>query len=372
MSRTSTSQRHKTRSTKKKRNLSRTRAEVRNAVSHTNAEQISKRLNWLLPGDLLFADLKFHGNTSWLPRTLASLALCWAWAENRCLTDSFTYAAGWMQTLAGEGMVLTTYQGMMNALTKWTPSLLPILQQRFQRLMKQIGKDRWAVGDWVAIAFDGSRDAAPRTKSNERAYCAADYGNGKTARSKKNRNGKTKKGTRTGKVQPPAPHVWITLMWHVGLRLPWTWRLGPSNTSERTHVMQMIEEETFPENTLFCGDAGFVGYELWALILKRKFEFLVRVGGNVRLLVERGNVVLKSNMTVLSWPEHAVQAQQTPLRLRLVRVKIGRTEMWLLPSVMDKSKLSLDQIRELYKQRWGIEVCQADCTSSAGLYQLAG
>ena len=226
MSRTSTSQRRKTRSTNKKRSLSRTRAEVRNAVTHRNSEQISKLLNWLLPDDRLLADLKLHGNTSWLPRTLASLALCWAWAENRCLTDSFTYAAGWMQTLAGEGVVLTTYQGMMNALTKWTPSLLPILQQRFQRLMKQIGKERW-----VAIAFDGSRDAAPRTKFNERAYCAADYGNGKTARSKKNRNGKTKKGTRTGKVQPPAPHVWITLMWHVGLRLPWTWRLGSSNTS---------------------------------------------------------------------------------------------------------------------------------------------
>ena len=30
--------------------------------------------------------------------------------------------------------------------------------------------------------------------------------------------------------------------------------------------------------------------------------------------------------------------------------------MWLLTSVMDKSKQSLDQIRELYKQRWGIEV----------------
>ena len=88
--------------------LSRTRAEVRNAVTHRNSEQISKLLNWLLPDDRLLADLKLHGNTSWLPRTLASLALCWAWAENRCLTDSFTYAAGWTQTLAGDGVVLTT------------------------------------------------------------------------------------------------------------------------------------------------------------------------------------------------------------------------------------------------------------------------
>lgn len=30
--------------------------------------------------------------------------------------------------------------------------------------------------------------------------------------------------------------------------------------------------------------------------------------------------------------------------------------MWLLTSVLDKDKLSIKAIRELYKQRWGIEV----------------
>ena len=49
-------------------------------------------------------------------------------------------------------------------------------------------------------------------------------------------------------------------MWHMGLRLPWTWRLGPSNSSERDHVREMLKQEAFPENTLFCGDAGFIGY----------------------------------------------------------------------------------------------------------------
>lgn len=64
MSRTSNSRRRKTRSTNRKRNLSRTRAEVRNAVPCRNSEQISKLLNGLLPDERLFADLKLHGNTS--------------------------------------------------------------------------------------------------------------------------------------------------------------------------------------------------------------------------------------------------------------------------------------------------------------------
>ncbi len=65
------------------------------------------------------------------------------------------------------------------------------------------------------------------------------------------------------KSAAPRPQVWITMMWHMGLRLPWTWQLGPSNAGERADVMNMVEGGDFPENTLFCGDAGFVGYPLW-------------------------------------------------------------------------------------------------------------
>ena len=68
--------------------------------------------------------------------------------------------------------------------------------------------------------------------------------------------------------QPPKPQAWITLLWHMGLRLPWSWRLGPSNSSERAHVMELVGAGEFPSDTLFCGDAGFVGYPLWSAILR--------------------------------------------------------------------------------------------------------
>lgn len=360
MARRTKSQRRRARATKEqsraKRSHSRAATKGGSAASRGNLRQVFEMLDWLLPSDIQFAGLNVHGNTTWLPRTLVSLALCWAIAENKCVTDSFNYAARWMQAIFSGGGVLTTYQGMMNALTTWTSRLLPIIQTQFHDLMKRIGRDRWTVSGWVAIAFDGSTDEAPRTQSNEDAYCAQNYGKGTAARSKKTRHGKLKKGTRDKKPQPPAPRVWITLMWHVGLRLPWVWRLGRSTSSERSDVMNMIAEENFPENTLFLGDAGFVGYPLWHQILKHKFQFLVRVGGNVKLLSEYGHRVLKDNMTVLSWPQDAVHSKQPPLRLRLVQIRVGRTKMWLLTSVTDKSKLSINQIRNLYLQRWGIEV----------------
>ena len=54
--------------------------------------------------------------------------------------------------------------------------------------------------------------------------------------------------------------------------------------------MEILKQEKFPENTLFCGDAGFVGYDFWKAILAAGGNFLVRVGGNVNLLSEKADI----------------------------------------------------------------------------------
>jgi hypothetical protein len=61
--------------------------------------------------------LKRHGNTTWTPLTLVWLALCWAWAGQKYVTDAFVYSSDWCRSLA-DGTVLSTYQGMMYALAR--------------------------------------------------------------------------------------------------------------------------------------------------------------------------------------------------------------------------------------------------------------
>jgi len=333
------------------------KARKRGEPTATNESEIRKLLQWLLPCDSIFRGLKLHGNTTWLPGTLICLALCWAWSENKCVTDAFDYGSEWCRNLA-EGTVLSTYQGMMYALERWTEPLMKILWRVLHQRMKEVGGEHWEIGGWVPIAFDGSRDATPRTKANEEAFCAPNYGKGNKAKyGKKKTKDMRRKNNEKNKPAAPRPQVWITLLWHVGLRLPWMWRLGPSNSSERGDVMAMLKEGEFPKNTLFCGDAGFVGYELWSAMLEKGCHFLVRVGGNVNLLTETADCSLdKSTMIVLSWPEEARNSGKPPLRLRLLKVRVGKTWMWLLTSVLDKKKLNVTQIREIYKQRWGIEV----------------
>lgn len=320
----------------------------------SNAQQLKRLQEWLLP-DGIFTGLNLHGNTEWVPAALVWLALCWAWSESKNVTDAFEAAAAQCRLLGVTP--LNTYQGFMNALVRWTDRLMCLLWPILHQHLRQIGGKFWQIGEWVPIAFDGSRSTVPRTQSNEKAFCAANYGQGQTAKyRRKKTKGLRRRKNEKNKPQPQEPQAWITMLWHMGLRLPWMWRLGPSNSSERAHVMEMLETGDFPANTLFCGDAGFIGYPLWAGILSQGHQFLVRVGGNVKLLTEMADCTLGPNGLVLCWPKAVLQSGQPPLHLRLVKVQIGKTSMWMLTSVLQPSKLTNTQIVRFYTMRWGVEV----------------
>ncbi len=120
--------------------------------------------------------------------------------------------------------------------------------------------------------------------------------------------------------------------------------------------MKMLEKEEFPENTLFCGDAGFVGYPLWNAIATAGQDFLIRVGANVNLLSETADIKKRGGGIVLCWPKGQMNSGSPPLRLRLIQVKVGKTKMWMLTSVLDHKKLTKRKIIRYYEMRWGIEV----------------
>jgi hypothetical protein len=49
-------------------------------------------------------------------------------------------------------------------------------------LAEEVAGPFWRDSGWVLIGFDGSRACTPRTVSNEREFCATNYGHGKTAK----------------------------------------------------------------------------------------------------------------------------------------------------------------------------------------------
>lgn len=313
-------------------------------------------LHWFLPEDGLYSRHEFHGNTKWKAEQLVAQALIWSWQETKYVTDAFDHTREACEDLR-MNEIAKSYTSMMNALERYHWVLAPRLRERLQRLAEEVGGRHFETSGWIPIGFDGSRATAPRSISNEKAFCASDYGKGKRAKyGKKKSKGLRRKRNKQNPPHPQAPQAWITMLWHMGLRLPWTWRLGPSNSSERDHVKQVLLEEEFPDNTLFCGDAGFTGYPLWHLILASGGDFLVRVGANVKLLSEHADVKKLGGGIVLCWPKGKMDSGEPPLRLRLVRVKVGKTRMWMLTSVLDRKKLNHKQIIRFYQMRWGIEV----------------
>ena len=313
-------------------------------------------IDWLIPTGELFTKDRIHGNVKWNPDELAVQAVIWAWQDARFVTDEFTIALEVCEKLKLK-QVAHTYTVFMNALERYEKMFRLRLNQKFQALAKEVAGRFWRDGIWVLMGFDGSRVTTPRTVSNENEFCAPNYGKGTTAKYRKKKSkGMRRRQNEKNKPHPQAPQVWITMVWHMRLRLPWTWRLGPSNSSERGHVMEILEQEKFPENTLFCGDAGFVGYDFWSAIFTAGGQFLVRVGGNVRFLSAKADVKRLGGGIVLCWPKDKMNSGAEPLRLRLVKVKLRKTRMWMLTSVLDDTKLSIKMIIKYYKLRWGIEV----------------
>jgi hypothetical protein len=314
---------------------------------------LRKAMEWVIEASI-FQDMKTHGNTKWIAKEFVMLAVLWVWSEKSQLTAAFGEAMVWSQRLFGRAAV-GSYQALTNALVTYGGQLVPLLWNRLQRLMEEVGKEHWRIGIWLPLAVDGSRASTPRTKTNEQAFRAANYGKGQTAKYRKKKSKNKRKKNRT-KAETVTPQIWLTLLWHMGLRLPWCWKMGPSDSSEREHFREMLMQQSFPENTLFCGDAGFTGYDFWKSIMDQGHHFLICVGANVRLLTKLGYYARECNGIVYVWPDSAARKKQPPLVLRLIHLKNERGDVYLLTNVLNVRCLSDAMSSRLYTFRWGIEL----------------
>jgi hypothetical protein len=269
-----------------------------------------------------------RGNVTWTPQRLAWLGLLMSWDEGQTLTWRWDHACTAAKEVHRHWKLGTSYCGFAEALVRETPRLVEAIKQRFRREMQTLPRRFWNCGEWATFAVDGSRQEAPHTEANEEELGCA--GRDKTA-----------------------PQVFITTVWHVGLGLPWDFRVGPGTDSERNHAYEMIDE--LPLRALLIADCGFVGYALVRKLLLTGRALLLRVGGNIRLLKELGYYEREGDNIVYLWPQNR-QRGQKPLVLRLIRLRQGKQMMYLLTNLMQTKQLTDAQAKKLYKLRWGEEV----------------
>jgi hypothetical protein len=250
-----------------------------------------------------------------------------AWDEGPNLATRFDHACRAAHDLHPHWRLGASSSGFTRALLRQTPPLVEALKRRFRRRMQESAGARWRRGRWLAFAVDGTRIEAPHTAANEADLGCA--GRDKTA-----------------------PQVFLTVLWHMGLGLPWDYRVGPGTASERAHMKAMVAE--MPPGSLVVADAGFVGYALCLRLLRSGQHFLLRVGGNITLLTGLGYHHEERDGLVYLWPQKHRRCR--PLVLRLIVLRQGKQDVFLLTDVLDPAQLSDAEATESFGMRWGEEV----------------
>lgn len=258
---------------------------------------------------------------------LVFAAILMSWDDAPTVTARFSRMYGVLAGMFPTRLrVGRTYQGFIQRLLPLQERLLAAVTRHLRGVLELAAGRFWTREGRPAFAIDGSRIECPRTKANEAAFGHAG-----------------KKGC--------GPQMWLTTLWHMGTGLPWAWEQGRSDDCERQHLRQMLH--LLPAGALLVGDAGFVGYELLRDILAGGRSFLVRVGGNVRLLKELGWVKRHGEETVFLWPKK--HRRQEPMVLRLIELRRGDQKVYLLTNLAAES-LGHRQAAVLYGMRWGVEV----------------
>jgi hypothetical protein len=308
-------------------------------------------------GECPWQGIRFRKDCGWAVLGLATTAVIWACSAQPTLTTRFGQALKFARRL-GRGLApaTTSYQAFLKLLVRWTADLRAEIVREYQRVMERRFPDAFRIAGFVPLGGDGSKLQLARTRSNEARYSPAKTRakNGKKRRRAKRRNQSPQARAQHARdKKADSPQMALTLLHHLALRLPWDWRLGPYDTSERQQLLDLIPH--LPPDALVAADCGFYGYEFWSALLASRRHFVIRVGGNVRLLKKLGTA-RETTGTVYLWPDKVAKRKQPPLVLRLVEVHDGRQSWYLVTSVLDPNRLSDRQVAQVYGYRWRIEL----------------
>jgi hypothetical protein len=223
----------------------------------------------------------------------------------------------------------TSFAGFDKAVAKLPMPVLRALATAIRGRLEMIFGDRWKVGNFIPFGCDGTRQACPRTEELERRL-----------------------GT-FGKEGSP-PMIWNTSIVHLTLGFPFCWRLGKGGkASERSHLIHMLR--WLPAAALIVADAGYVGYEVAAAMIRANVSFLIRMSSNATFYAE-GDEPLEEfrEGIVYYWPKTQENEGKPPIRGRLLRIHSARhkVDVWLFTNLEDTKQLSVEMAAMCYRWRW--------------------
>jgi hypothetical protein len=265
-------------------------------------------------------------NCSWSLKAILWTLLLMVWGKGDSEAERFLKARNFfVSEHQHEKRPGETWEGFRQALRRLP---MPVFRALAAGLRQQVGTpwiDALRIGGWLPVGCDGSRLECPRAAALEGRL-------GQAGR------------------DDSAPMIYVTALALLPMGLLWAWRLDKGNGSELQHLRQMLP--TLPEKSLLVADAFYLGYHLYQSILEAKAAFLFRMSSRGYLYSE-SNVPLERFREgwVHYWPKEIQERRQPPLRLRLLRVRGQKCDVWLLTN-LDKRELPRRQAKKIYRWRW--------------------
>lgn len=168
-------------------------------------------------------------------------------------------------------------------------------------------------------------------------------------------------------------------------------------------LIELVRRNTFKEKTLIIGDRGYESYNLLAhLAEKENLDFLIRIKNNrsamrevARLPMLELDTVIRFTISItqtkedkqkkhifLQVPKNSKEGSKTrqgrwdfpspyPMCLRIVRFQLDSGVFETIATSLPNT-FTLEDIRELYHLRWGIESSFRDLKYTMGLVNLHG
>jgi hypothetical protein len=280
----------------------------------------------------------------WSPMAAGTAAVLMALNHNNTLYAGCDDALACMAAdCIRQRRVGRTYNGLVKAIERQAPHVLPLLKTDLRRQARPRMERIPNTAGWRLLAVDGSKTELPRTRDNDRVFGIADNG--------------------------PGPQAFVTTVVEVRTGLPLDWRIDRADAAEKTHLIQMAPD--LPHHALLLADGNFVGFPIWSRLDRLDQPFLIRVGGNVRLLENLwpDAQTCRDGRIVYAWPKRS-QKHHAPLTLRLIRVGSGKKAVHLLTNVLDPDRLSKRTAGEIYRLRWGVELFYRTLKRTFGYVKL--
>ena len=266
-------------------------------------------------------------STRWKTQTLVLVLLTMTWCCGDSAAERFeTAKAVCVALLPKRKRPGKTVQGFQKALAKLPLPVLRAVGEGVRRALLRLLSNQWLVNGFVPLGCDGSRLECPRSAELERHLGQA----GKDL---------------------SAPTLWLTTLVHVRLGVPWAWRWGKGNASERAHLVQLVRQ--LPNAALVIADAGYVGFDLARTLAAAHVAFLIRLSSVVTLYTENDLPLARfRDGEVYYWPPRQRGLPPLPVRLIRVRAKKKSDDVWLITNVMDRRRLTPVGAGQFYRWRW--------------------